>query len=205
MNHGHVIPASAATGTAAGPGFYKLSVAQYHRMIAADTFTEDDRVELLGGYLVNKMPQGTPHSNTVDLLADDLRGLVPFGWRVRVQLPVTLAESEPEPDIALVRGDRRTYATRQPGPADFGVVVEVAVSSLAEDRRQKGLYYAHAGIPIYWVVNVAGRVVEVYTDPDPAVDPPAYRVRTDYLPGQDVPLILDGGEVARVPVAALLP
>ncbi|MGL6097374.1 MAG: Uma2 family endonuclease, partial [Fimbriiglobus sp.] len=168
-------------------------------------FTEDDKVELLGGYLVNKMPQGFPHSNTVDLLDDELRRHVPAGWRVRIQLPVTLSESEPEPDAAIVRGDRKTYTTRHPGPADFGIVIEVAASSLAEDRRVKGLFYAQAGIPEYWVVNVAERVVEVYTDPDPAATPPAYRTRTDFVPGQDVPIVLDGTEVGRVPVADLLP
>lgn len=183
-------------------GFYRLTVDQYHRMIAADTFTEDDRVELLGGYLVNKMPQGTPHSNTLDRLAEDLRGLIPPGWRLRVQLPVTLTDSEPEPDVALVRGDRQTYAARHPGSADFGIVFEVAASSLVEDRRVKGAYYAAAGIPVYWVVNVADRQVEVYTDPDPTAA--AYRTRTDYHPGDAVPVPLDGQVVGGVAVAGLI-
>ncbi|MBX9583920.1 MAG: Uma2 family endonuclease [Gemmataceae bacterium] len=189
----------------AGAGFYRLSVADYHRMIAADILTEDDPVELLGGYLVTKMPQGTPHGNTLDRLADDLRSVTPAGWRTRVQLPITLAESEPEPDVAVVRGDRQTFAGRHPGPTDFGVVFEVAASSLSEDRRVKGCYYAEAGIPVYWIVNLEDGLVEVYTDPNPAATPPAYRSRVDYRPGQDVPVVLDGQPVGAIPVAELIP
>jgi Uma2 family endonuclease len=198
-------PVHPPAGVPAAAGFYRLTVDQYHRMIAANTFTEDDRVELLGGYLVNKMPQNTPHSSTLDRLAEDVRGLVPAGWRVRVQLPVTLAESEPEPDAAVVRGDRRAFDTRHPGPEDFGVVIEVADSSLADDRRVKGLYYAEAGIPVYWVVNIPDRQVEVYADPNPAATPPGYRTRTDYRPGDAVPVVLDGQPVGSVPVADLIP
>ena len=194
-----------SSGVPAMARFYRLSVADYHRMIEANILTEDDPVELLGGYLVYKMPQGTPHGNTVDLLAEDLRRLAPADWRVRIQLPITLTESEPEPDIAVVKGDRFTFATRHPGPSDFGVVAEVAASSLAEDRRVKGYYYAEAGIPVYWVVNVDEKQVEVYTDPDPTATPPAYRTRTDYLPSQGVPLVLDGTTVGVLPVSDLLP
>ena len=189
----------------AGAGFYRLSVSDYHRMIAANILTEDDPVELLGGYLVNKMPQGFPHGSVIERLTEDLPRLVPVGWRARVQLPVTLSEGEPEPDAAIVRGDRQTYRTRHPGPPDFGIIVEVAASSLSEDRRLKGYYYAEAGIPVYWIVNLVERQIEVYTDPDPAATPPAYRTRTDYRPGQDVPITLDGQVVASIPAADLIP
>ena len=98
-------------------GFFRLTVAEYHEMIRTNILTTDDRVELLDGYLVNKMPQNTPHSCTIDRLTEDLNRLKPAGWRVRIQLPVTLANSEPEPDGAVVRGARgRTPDGTRPAP-----------------------------------------------------------------------------------------
>lgn len=185
--------------------FFRLTVAEYHEMIRNDILTTEDRVELLDGYLVNKMPQNDPHHSTVDRLDEDLRKGLPSGWRVRIQLPITLANSEPEPDGAVVRGDRRTFDHRKPGPGDFGIVIEVAESSLTLDRREKGRLYAEAGIPEYWVVNLIDNQVEVYSDPDPAANPPAYHTRTDFAAGQSVPLVLDGVTVASLPVADLLP
>jgi Uma2 family endonuclease len=101
------------------------------------------------------------------------------GWRAQTQLPITLADSEPEPDGALVRGDRRTFDHRKPVPDDFGVVIEVADTSLRFDRLVKLEDYARAGIPVYWIVNLVDGQVEVYADPEPAATPPAYRTRTD--------------------------
>lgn len=192
-------------GLLAAVGFFRLTVDEYHQMIRNNILTPEDRVELLDGYLVNKMPQNTPHSSTVDRLDEDFKGRVPPGWRVRMQLPITLAESEPEPDIAVVRGDRRTYSTRQPGPADFGIVVEVAESSLALDRGPKRDYYAAAAIPEYWVVDLVHGQVEVYAAPDTTLTPPAYTSCVTYQPGQSVPVSLDGQPLPPIPVADLLP
>jgi Uma2 family endonuclease len=192
-------------GLLAAAGFFRLTVDEYHRMIEANILTTDDRVELLDGYLVNKMPQNSPHGSTLERLTEDLTRLKPAGWRVRIQSPITLARSEPEPDAAVVRGDRHTFDARHPGGSDFGVVIEVADSSLALDRREKGRLYAEAGIPVYWIVNVANRQIEVYADPNTAADPPAYRTRTDYPPGDAVPVVLDGAAVGTIAVSELLP
>ncbi|WP_439632082.1 Uma2 family endonuclease [Gemmata sp.] len=189
----------------AAAGFFRLTVDQYHEMIRNNTLTTDDRVELLDGYLVNKLPQNTPHGSTVDRLTEDLNRVKPTGWRVRAQLPVTLSNSEPEPDAVLVRGYRRTYDLRHPTGTDFGILVEVADSSLALDRGPKANLYTRAGIPVYWIVNIPDRRVEVYTDPDPAANPPVYRTRTDYGTGDAVPVVLDGVAVATLPVADLIP
>jgi Uma2 family endonuclease len=185
--------------------FRRFTVAEYHELIRIGVLTTEDRVELIGGYLVNKMPQNDPHASTVQRLTDDLVRLVPAGWRAWVQLPITLADSEPEPDGAVVRGDRRTYDHRKPSPSDFGVVIEVADTSLRFDRVVKSDDYARAGIPVYWIINLVDSRVEVYTDPDPVSTPAAYRTRTDYASGQDVPLVLDGVTVGSIPVADLLP
>lgn len=185
--------------------FRRFTVAEYHELTRMGVLTTEDRVELIDGYLVNKMPRNDPHHSTVDRLTEDLVRVVPVGWRVRIQLPVTIGNSEPEPDGAVVRGDRRAYDNRKPTGADFGVVIEVADTTLRFDRRFKMAEYATAGIPSYWIVNLIDRQVEVYTDPDPAASPPAYRTQANYAPGQSVPLVLDGQTVATLPVADLLP
>lgn len=191
-------------GPLAAAGFFRLTVDGYHRMIQANILTTDDRVELLDGYLVNKMPQNTPHGSTVERLTEDLPRLKPAGWRVRIQLPITLANSEPEPDAVLVRGDRHTFDGRHPTGTDFGIVIEVADSSLALDRREKGRLYAEAGIPVYWIVNLNDRQIEVYTNPDRTATPPAYTTRTDFPPGSAVPVVLDGVEVGAIAVSDLV-
>ena len=198
-------PPPIQTDLAQMASFRRFTVAKYHEMIRLGVLTTEDRVELIDGYLVNKMPQNDPHVSTIGRLTEDLMRAVPAGWRVHIQLPITLSNGEPEPDGAVVRGDRRTYDRRKPSGADFGLVIEVANTSLGFDRRFKQAEYAAAGIPVYWIVNLVDLQVEVYSDPDPASDPPAYRTRTDHHPGDAVPMTLDGVEVGRLSVADLLP
>lgn len=186
-------------------GFRKLTVDEYHRMLDAGILIEGEPIELLEGYLVNKMPRNPPHDVTLQRLDKRLHRLALSGWEIRIQLAVTFTESEPEPDGAIVRGDDFTFATRHPGPQDFGIIIEVADSTLAFDRNEKGRIYARAGIPVYWIVNVADRQIEVYTDPDVVAQPPAYRTRTDYKPGDDLPITLDGKQTGTIPVNDLLP
>lgn len=185
-------------------GFHRLSVAQFHRMIQTGVLSENDRIELLEGHLVPKMPPNPPHSNTVVNANEAIARHLPPGWRVRGEQPVILADSQPEPDSAIVRGDRTTYRSRHPVAADIGVVGEVADTSLDEDRDDKARIYARAALPVYWIINVVDQQVEVYTDPRPTDPVPAYATRTDYRAGDAVPLVLDGRTVAHIPVADLL-
>ncbi|HEX4612557.1 MAG TPA: Uma2 family endonuclease [Urbifossiella sp.] len=178
---------------------------QYHQMIEASLLQEGEPIELLEGIVVEKGTRTPPHDGVVTRLTNRLPRRLPPGWVTRIQCATALGDSEPEPDGAVVRGDDTAYDTRLPEPADFGLAIEVSDSTLAFDRRDKGRIYARAGIPVYWIVNVADGQVEVYTDPDPAATPPVYRARTDYRPGQDVPLALDGAVVASLPAANLLP
>jgi Uma2 family endonuclease len=170
----------------------------------AGIIMEGDRIELLEGYLVEKPMRKPPYDGAITRLTNRLPRRLPAGWVLRGQSAVSFAESEPEPDGAVVRGDETSYDARHPGPTDFGIIIEVSDSSLGFDRREKGRIYARAGVPVYWVVNVEDRQVEVYTDPDSAASPPAYRTRTDYLPGQDLPIVLDGQPAGTIPVADLL-
>jgi len=179
-------------------------VAEYHQLIACGVLEDGGPIELIEGSLVFKPPHNPLCANTVTKLVKRLFHLAPAGWEVQSQLPVTLADSEPEPDAVLARGGAKTFADHHPEPAEVGLVIEVADSSRYADRTEKLRMYARAGIAVYWIVNVSDKQVEVYTDPDPLADPPVYRTRTDYKPGDSVPVVLDGSSVAHLAVAGLV-
>jgi Uma2 family endonuclease len=184
---------------------YRLTVEQYHAMARAGILDEDAPVELLEGWLVQKMTQNPPHVLASGLIHDALLGLIPAGWHVRTQNPVTTADSEPEPDHAVIRGSRRDYPDRHPGPQHAALVVEVADTSLRQDQGAKKRLYAHAGIPVYWIVNLVDRRIEAYTDPSGPAAEPDYRGRHDYGPSDTIPVLLDGIEVGSLAVSELLP
>jgi Uma2 family endonuclease len=124
---------------------------------------------------------------------------------VDAQEPITTESSEPEPDVVVVRGDRRLYRDRHPGPGDLALVVEVADATLARDRGSKKRVYAQAGLPVYWIINFPERKVEVYTDPTGPAEELDYRSRQDYGPADEIPVVLEGREVGRIAVQELLP
>ena len=147
------------------PGFHRITVQQYHRMIETGVFSEDDRVELLDGLLVEKMPHDPIHDGTIQLVDNAVMGIAPAGWCSRIQLAVTLSSSEPEPDFLLARGTKRSYLARHPSPPDVGLVVEVSNSSLDWDRSDKLRIYARSGLAVYWIVNVVDMQIEVHEQP----------------------------------------
>jgi Uma2 family endonuclease len=184
---------------------HRLTVEQYLAMAEAGILTEDDRVELLEGWLVEKMTKNPPPLVATGLLVDLLPRLLPAGWYLSVQDPIETTDSLPEPDIAAVRGARRDFLERRPTAADVALVVEVADTSLQQDRDTKKRLYARAGIAVYWIVNLVERQIEVYTEPAGPVDEPEYRQRLNYGPADPIPLLLDGSEVGRLAVQDLLP
>ncbi len=182
----------------------RFSVARYQRMIETGILTAEDKVELLENYLVLKMPRNPPHDGTIDLMTETLGRVIPLGWRLRVQLTVVLSDSQPEPDIAIARGDARTYCSRHPVPADVGVIMEVADASLLRDQRDKTRIYARGNIACYWIVNLVDRRLEVFTQPSGPVAVPAYGQFQVFQPGDMVPLVL-GTSSLSLAVADLLP
>src|SRR5439155_1378488 len=131
---------------------------EYSRLIDVGVLHEDDPIELLEGRLVVAEPQHTPHATAIDLAGEALRQAFGAGWRVRIQLPLGLGpDSEPEPDVAVVRGDARDFLADHPATA--ALVVEVSDAGLELDRRLKARIYARARITDYWVVNLVDRVV----------------------------------------------
>ncbi|MBN9117730.1 MAG: Uma2 family endonuclease [Planctomycetes bacterium] len=185
-----------------GAGFRRFTINEYHQMIRDGILIDGEAVELLEGWMVKKMSRGTPHDAVVQALFKRLLRLAPTGWDVRGQSAVTLGgDSEPESDFTFVKGDESAYRDRHPGPADIGLVVEVSSSSLRVDRTGKGRIYAHNGIPVYWVVNVVDKVIEVYTQPTDTSPAAAYATRNDYPVGTAAPVVLDGNTVGTITVA----
>ncbi len=182
--------------------FRKFTLDEYHKMIETGVLVDGEPYELLEGHLVLKMSRGIPHDRAIQALTKRFVRMVPNGWDVRTQCAITLTNgSEPEPDFALVRGDEKTFADHHPGPSEIGLLIEISDSSLAIDRHDKGRIYARADIPVYWVVNVPEKLVEVYTQPTGTGDAAAYTKREDYAPGSAVPVVLDGAQVGTVSVS----
>ncbi len=154
-----------ASGTAPWP-VAQLTVDEYHRLAEIGVVQPDDRLELLEGWLVPKVTNSPPHAAAVQRLTRLFTlALVGSPWEVRCQLPVTLARSEPEPDIALVAAGLPAH--RHPYPAELAAVIEVAHSSITADRRVKARIYAAEGIEPYVIVNLAEAQLELLTDPRP--------------------------------------
>ncbi len=117
----------------------------------------------------------------------------------------SLEASEPEPDVCVVRGALDDYPNCHPSPEDIALLVEVSETPLNRDRSFKKRLYAQAGIPVYWIVNLQDRRVEVYTQPSGPGALPDYHQRQDYLLTESVPLLINGQEVGRLSVQDLLP
>ena len=144
---------------------WKLNVSQYHAMIAAGIIEEDAQLELLEGLLVLKMPKNPRHRLSTGLLQDALLAILSTNYHLNLQEPITLEDSEPEPDLAIIRGQRLDFRDRHPQALDIELVIEVSDATLERDRTMKKRIYAKAGIPIYWILNLRDRQLEVYTQP----------------------------------------
>ena len=140
-----------------------------------------------------------------ELAQSTLTPRIPAGWHAEAQESLTLLGSEFEPDVIIARGTAEDYVDENPGAADLALVIQVADSSLARDQGFKKEIYAKAGVPVYWIVNLVDRRVEVYTNAAVADEKPDYCQRHDYGAADDVPLVIAGQEVARIPVRELLP
>jgi hypothetical protein len=184
---------------------YRFSVDQFTEMGRVGILTDHDRVELLRGQVVIKMVKKPPHILAGRRTFDALRGAVGPGWLVAKEDAIATLDSVAEPDCTVIRGVAEDYRDRWAGPADVALVVEVAYSTVREDQTVMKVIYAEAAIPIYWIVNIPARRLEVYTDPTGPGDSPDYRQRRDYGPDEDVPLVLDGREVGRIVVRDVLP
>ncbi len=178
---------------------------EYGRLVEAEILGPDDRIELLGGQMIVKEPQYSPHATGIQLVAQTLRRVFGPGWDVRAQLPVALdEESEPEPDVSVVLGDARDY--RDAHPERPVLIVEVSLSRLAFDRDHKGSLYARAGIADYWIVDIPDRRLEVYREPVPdSAATFGWRYGRAYALGREDRISPLAAPAAQISVADLLP
>jgi Uma2 family endonuclease len=146
----------------------RFTRAEYYRMAEAGILRRHDRVELIRGEIVEMSPIGRRHRAFVDNLNALLMLRLAGRAIVSVQMPVVLTDdTEPEPDVTLLRRRPVPYKEREAHAEDVLLLIEVAEGSLAYDRITKLRLYAEAGIPEYWVVDCEAETVEVYRDPGP--------------------------------------
>ena len=128
--------------------------------------------------------------------------LLPPGWTWWRGNPIRIPDfDEPEPDVAVLRGSAGDYRGRIPDASDVALLIEVAETSLVRDRGEKLAAYARGGIPVYWIVNLIDRQVEVYTGPGSN----GYSSRIDFTVGQQVPVVIEGVEVGHLAVSDIFP
>jgi len=152
------------------PAKTRISVERYQRMVAAGVLTRDDRIELIDGEMIDMAPIGSKHAAITArltkifiLAAGDDAILSPGG-------PVNLGDfSEPQPDLLLLRQRADYYSGKIPEAADVLLIIEVSDTTLRYDQTVKRALYARHGISDYWVVDVEGRLVQVYRDPKESI------------------------------------
>lgn len=191
-----------ATPAGDDPPLWPITVALYTRMVAQGILTERDPVYLWQGRLAPLMPINRPHSLSVVLGYRELGRILPGGFHVESEQPLAFRRqhSVPQPDLMVLRGRVEDYPRDFPTTGDAPLVVEVADSTLARDRKLAG-DYASEGLPVYWIVNIPERCIEVFTEPVEG----AYNRITPYAEDQEAPVVLDGREFGRLRVRDLLP
>jgi Uma2 family endonuclease len=145
------------------------TVQEYHQMSDLGILDPNERTELIAGQIVIMTAKGTPHVLTLRILANVLENaLGDKSVFVSTQDPIRLDNfSEPEPDLAIVKGTILDYAEHHPVPEDIYLVIEVADSTLKQDCEVKDKLYARSNIPEYWVVDIKNRQVRIFRDPTP--------------------------------------
>ncbi|HEY2415275.1 MAG TPA: Uma2 family endonuclease [Pirellulaceae bacterium] len=184
----------------------RFTITEYHSLIKLGILAEDGSCELLKGLVVHKMGKNRRHSLVTRRLREMVqRLLADCNCYVDSQEPLVALDSEPEPDVYAVRGKAEDYQSEQPAAKDVPLVIEVAEATLGNDRLAKKLIYAEASIPVYWIVNLLARQVEVYTQPSGPAAQPDYASREIHDEGAEVPVVVDGREIGRLKVKDILP
>ncbi len=177
-------------------------------MVESGLIPQDRRVFLLNGRLYEKMAKTKGHGSVGAGITMTLVPRLPAGWSLWPESTVVLDPTNaPLPDFAVVRsGDLvgRVSPERYPEASDIGLLIEVAVTSLHDDLTTAMEQYARALIPAYWVVDVLGRRILVHTEPRVVDGRGEYALVEIYRPGQSLPLVLDGQQVALIPFDELL-
>lgn len=170
-------------------------------MIETGIIASDARVELLAGFVTEKMSKNPLHAAFTTILNRLFILLLPPNWIIRKEDPIVLEESMPEPDIAILDGRKINQLAEHPQPKHIALLVEVADSTLAKDQTVKKALYAQANIPVYWIINLPDQLIEVYRHPLRTGD---YGQRETYRFDQPVPIELVGEIIANLELAPYL-
>lgn len=184
------------------PPVWPITVELYSRMVEVGVLNSTHPAYLWQGRLAPVLPKRRPHSAALRMAFDVFFSLLPAEVHAEREQPLAFryAPSVPEPDIMVLRGGVDAYPRDFPTTGDTLLLVEIADQSLARDRKRAAAY-ASEDVPFYWLIDLAGSRVEVYSQP---IDG-AYASKATLSPGDTIPLVLDGREVARIAVADLLP
>jgi Uma2 family endonuclease len=187
---------------------YDLTIDLFSRMVESGLIPQDRRVFLFNGRLYEKMAKTRAHGYVGAAITRAVDRRLPHGWSLWPESTIVLDPTNaPLPDFALVRAaNPLDFAApeRYPSPADIGLLIEVAVTSLHDDLTTALEQYARALIPVYWVVDVLGRRILVHAEPRVVEGRGQYARVETYRPGQSLPLVLDDQEVARIPFDEIL-
>ena len=188
-------------------GLWRITVRLYHEMIRAGILTADDPVELIDGWLFQKIPKNTPHTVASRRLKRCLDKLLPENLVIIGQDPITIdqLDSEPEPDFAVVTFESSNRLEGHPTAKETQLVIEVSHSSLKTDLDEKRSLYARAKIGIYWVVNLMSAQIEVFRQPTGTAKTADYKTHEIYTAKQRIPVVLNGKKVGSILVADVLP
>lgn len=149
------------------PPLHRINVAQFHRMLESGVLTADDRVELIDGEMRDMPPIGPTHSGCTIGLNQVLSRSMGHHALISVQGPLALdRRSELYPDLLVLKPRADLYQTGHPSANDVLLLIEVSDSTLTYDRKTKLPKYARAGVPLYWIIDVAHKTIHEYQDPD---------------------------------------
>jgi Uma2 family endonuclease len=168
----------------------RFTIEEYHRLIDLGFLTENDRVELIRGEIMQMAAKGTPHTNCCRNSLRELAALVAGRAELQCQDPIVLpSNSEPEPDFAILRKRGDNYRFALPNADDVLLVIEIADSTLKYDQEVKVPLYAEAGISDYWIFNLVKNHLEAYSEPYQELPGSfGYSVKRIILPNKEIAL-----------------
>jgi Uma2 family endonuclease len=187
-------------------------------LLTADEFDRidsllDRHAELIDGRIMERPDVDPPHALVGNLLNIILSGLLhdqslSNRYYVSIGMPLRISEyTEPLPDVMIIRGTPRSYASKHPGPTDMALVIEVSFSTLSKDRGKKLRLYAQAGVETYWIIDIKNRRIEAYTDPisKPDRTQSSYRNKRVFKSGDKIEIKLGAKPIGKIAVSEILP
>ena len=187
-------------------GVVRFSPAQFLEFDEADTLEPHARYELLDGYIVHRLYHTPPHASTQNKLTEMLLSFKFQGFSVQSGRPLVLLESVPLPDLCILRMESKfDYDHRHPGAEDCEIAIDIYPEPEELGRTTKLAIYSRNKVPVYWIVNLADRCVEVHQVPNGTEAKPKYKTRKVFKEGQSVPVVLGGLKVGAVAVSEILP